>query len=215
MSPGLKSRAADALPAGPHSFVWAPEALTDIYREGVNLCVWRRGVDARLSAWLSWLAGAQDLEVIARLSGNALDLRGPLARLQGEAMFEAWLEDLNFLLRLYADLMGAEAVGVRLNTLSSDMCPRFHVDRVGVRLLCTYAGPATEWLENSQVVRSALGATGEVPRPGARVQTLERFDVALLKGEAWPGNTGNGAVHRSPAIAKDGLRRLLLSIEAI
>jgi len=215
MPSAMKLPRVDAPPSVPHSFVWTPEALTDIYRDGVNLCVWRRGVDTRLSAWLTRLAGERDLEVIARLSSDDLDLRGRLAGLPAGAMFEAWLEDLNFLLRLYTDLLGAEAVGVRLKTLSSDMCPRFHVDRVGVRLLCTYAGPATEWLENSQVVRSALGATGEVPRPGARVQVLERFDVALLKGEAWPGNTGNGAVHRSPAIQKDGVRRLLLSIEAI
>lgn len=201
--------------SGPHRFVWTPEALTDIYRDGVNLCVWRRGLDARLSDWLTRLTGAHDLEVVARLRGDDLDLRGRLSGLPGGELFEAWLEDLNFLLRLYADLLGAGELGVRLHTLARDMCPRFHVDRVGVRLLCTYAGPATEWLENAQVVRSALGATGEVPRPGAPVQALERFDVALLKGEAWPGNTGNGAVHRSPAIAKDGVRRLLLSIEAI
>ncbi len=215
MPSAMKLSRVDAPPSGPHSFVWTPEALTDIYRDGVNLCVWRRGADTGLSAWLTRLAGEQDLEVIARLSSDDLDLRGRLAGLPAGAMFEAWLEDLNFLLRLYTDLLGAEAVGVRLKTLSSDMCPRFHVDRVGVRLLCTYAGPATEWLENSQVIRGALGATGEVPRLGARVQMLERFDVALLKGEAWPGNTGNGAVHRSPAIQKDGVRRLLLSIEAI
>ncbi len=201
--------------AGPHSFVWSPEALTDIYREGVNLCVWRRGLDARLSDWLARVTREHDVDLVTRVRGDSLDLEGSLRGLPRDAMFDAWLEDLHFLTRLYADLLGAEELGVRLYTLTRDMCPRFHVDRVGVRLLCTYAGPATEWLENVHVVRSALGATGEVPRPGAPVRSLERFDVALLKGEAWPGNAGNGAVHRSPAIAKDGGRRLLLSIDAL
>nr|WP_255671442.1 DUF1826 domain-containing protein [Corallococcus sp. AS-1-6] len=112
-------------------------------------------------------------------------------------------------------MLGAGSLGVRLHTLGRDLCPRFHVDRVGVRLLCTYAGPATGWLENPQVVRSALGPDGQVARPGAFVRPLERFDVALLKGEAWPGNIGNGVVHRSPAIAKDRMRRLFFSIEAV
>ncbi|WP_375759004.1 DUF1826 domain-containing protein [Corallococcus exercitus] len=215
MRPALSLLPADETPSGAHRFVWSPEELTDIYRDGVNLCVWRRGLDSRLAAWLTRLTDEQRLDMVVRVRGDALDLRGWLPELPGGALFDAWLEDLNFLLRLYVDLLGAEALGVRLQTLARDMCPRFHVDRVGVRLLCTYAGPATEWLENSQVHRSALGASGEVARPGAPVQSLARFDVALLKGEAWPGNTGNGAVHRSPAIAEDGLRRLLLSIEAI
>jgi hypothetical protein len=203
--------------AGPHTFVWSPGELADIYREGVNLCVWRRGLDARLSGWLSRVTQEHDVELVTRVRGGSLDLSGVPRGVPRDEMFEAWREDLEFLLRLYSDLLGAEEFGVRLTTLTRDMCPRFHVDRVGVRLLCTYAGPATEWLENLHVVRGALGAsgTGEVPRPGAPVQSLERFDVALLKGEAWPGNAGNGVVHRSPAIAKDGVRRLLLSIDAL
>ncbi|MFB1479915.1 DUF1826 domain-containing protein [Corallococcus sp. RDP092CA] len=215
MRPALSRPSVEEAPSGAHRFVWSPEDLTDIYRDGVNLCVWRRGLDSQLSAWLMRLAEGPPLDIVARVRGDALDLRGWLPELPGGPLFDAWVEDLNFLLRLYVDLLGADALGVRLHTLARDMCPRFHVDRVGVRLLCTYAGPATEWLENAHVVRSALGVTGEVARPRAPIQSLERFDVALLKGEAWPGNTGNGAVHRSPAIAKDGTRRLLLSIEAI
>lgn len=215
MRPALSLPSEEEAPSGAHRFVWSPEELTDIYRDGVNLCVWRRGLDSPLSAWLMRLAGAQPLDVVARVRGDAPDLRRWLPELPGGALFDAWVEDLNFLLRLYVDLLGAETLGVRLHTLARDMCPRFHVDRVGVRLLCTYAGPATEWLENPQVIRSALGPAGQVARPGAPIQALERFDVALLKGEAWPGNTGNGVVHRSPAIAKDGMRRLLFSIEAI
>ncbi|MHA7629213.1 DUF1826 domain-containing protein [Corallococcus sp. M7] len=215
MRPALSRPSVEEAPSGAHRFVWSPEEFTDIYHDGVNLCVWRRGLANPMSAWLTRLTREQPLDVVARVRGDAPDLRGCLPELPGGALFDAWVEDLNFLMRIYVDLLGAETLGVRLHTLARDMCPRFHVDRVGVRLLCTYAGPATEWLENPQVLRSALGPSGQVARPGAPIQSLERFDVALLKGEAWPGNTGNGVVHRSPAIAKDGVRRLLFSIEAI
>ncbi|WP_426755010.1 DUF1826 domain-containing protein [Myxococcus sp. Y35] len=204
-----------ALVDASHAFVWTPEELADIYRDGLNLCVWRRGLDAPLSHWLSDVTATRELDVIARVRSEAPDLRLRLGGLPQGPLFEAWLADVHFLVRLYSDLLGATELGVRIHILDRDMCPRFHVDRVGVRLLCTYAGPATEWLENAHVVRSALGATGDVTRPGASVHALERFDVALLKGESWPGNQGNGAVHRSPAISGSGRRRLFLSIEAL
>lgn len=210
MQPALRALAPPA-----HAFVWTPEALAGIYREDLNLCVWRRGLDTPLAHWLSDVAATRELDVIARVRGDAPDLRRRLDGLPQGPPFEAWLTDVHFLLHLYADLFGAAELGVRLHILASDMCPRLHVDRVGVRLLCTYAGPATEWLENAHVARGALGASGDVTRPGAPVHALERFDVALLKGESWPGNQGNGAVHRSPAIASSGRRRLFLSIEAL
>ncbi|AKQ63444.1 hypothetical protein A176_000356 [Myxococcus hansupus] len=206
---------AHALPAHPEetqAFVWTPEALTDIYREGLNLCVWRRGFDAPLTHWLNEVTATHALNVIARVRGDAPDLRPRLEGLPQGPLFEAWLAGVHFLARLYADLFGAAELGVRLQILGEDICPSFHVDRVGVRLLCTYAGPPTEWLENAHVLRGARGPTA---RPGAPVRALERFDVALLKGESWPDNRGNGAVHRSPAIAGSGRRRLFLSIEAL
>jgi len=34
-----------------------------------------------------------------------------------------------------------------------------------------------------------------------------------LQGETWPGNVGNGTVHRSPPIERFGARRLRLTID--
>jgi hypothetical protein len=101
------------------------------------------------------------------------------------------------------------------------MCGRFHADRVGLRLICSYAGPGTEWLDEPDIDRSKLGpGLGGLPDevtglllPGARVRRLERFAVGLLKGEHWPGNEGRGVVHRSPQIKGTELRRVLFRIE--
>jgi hypothetical protein len=203
------------LPEDAHAFVWEPAGLVDIYREDLNLCVWRRGVDARLSAWLGRLPARHALRVVERVDARALDLRPCLASVPDSEEREAWLQDLHTVVGLYADLFEARWLGVRLTTVDGDLCPRFHVDRVGVRLLCTYAGPATEWLEERDAARGHLGPSGDVLRPGGRVRTLERFDVALLKGEAWPGNEGRGAVHRSPAPVADGPRRILLTVDVL
>jgi hypothetical protein len=44
---------------------------------------------------------------------------------------------------MYQCLFEPEAIGLRIHVLADTMCPRFHVDRVPVRLLCTYRGPGT------------------------------------------------------------------------
>ncbi|MND87313.1 hypothetical protein D3C80_793080 [compost metagenome] len=89
------------------------------------------------------------------------------------------------------------------------MCPRFHVDHVPLRLLSTYAGPGSEWLEEGAVDRSQLAR--EQPDANA-VRQLAVGEVALLKGEKWLGNQGAGLVHRSPMLV-NGERRLILSLD--
>lgn len=131
--------------------------------------------------------------------------------------------DIALLLELYADLLGCPAMGLRFEVVERAMCPRFHVDRVGIRLLCTYRGPATEWLEDVCADRSKLGggpgrlsdeASGLI-RDRARVGRAEPFDLVLLKGYAWPGNELVGAIHRSPAVPIELTPRVLVAIDAL
>ncbi len=128
--------------------------------------------------------------------------------------------DVEQLVTLFDDLVGAPEIGLRMRALGHEMCPRFHVDRVPLRLLCTYAGPGTEWLCERDVDRRLLRAQlGEdrcdpAMRAGAVVRRAQPAHVGLFKGEAWPGREGLGAVHRSPSCA-GGQRRLLLSLEVL
>jgi hypothetical protein len=101
------------------------------------------------------------------------------------------------------------------------MCPRFHVDRVPCRLVCTYGGLGTEWLEDSFVERSKLGrgANGLADEESGAILDLEAiekmpsFAIGLLKGSAWEGNELNGVVHRSPSLNAATPRRLFLSLD--
>ena len=52
---------------------------------------------------------------------------------------------------IMGELMGCDQVGIRLETLSAPMCPRFHVDHVPCRMLITLSGAGTEWIHNSDV----------------------------------------------------------------
>lgn len=137
---------------------------------------------------------------------------------------QALCADLGGLTALYADLMGCPAVGLRLEVMERAMCPRFHVDRVALRLLVTYRGPATEWLDDAAVDRSKLGGGGADALPDAQcglvlgpgaVGRARPYDIVLLKGCGWPGNEARGAIHRSPAVPAGLAPRLLLAVDAV
>ncbi len=95
--------------------------------------------------------------------------------------------------------------------VEDDACRFWHVDRVALRLLCTYRGPATEWLRPG----------GQMPGPGAaaegrRVRRLAPFDVAVMKGTGFaPGHAG--VAHRSPPVShlpRARRARILLVVDA-
>ena len=88
-------------------------------------------------------------------------------------------------------------------------------------MLVTYCGPGTEWLPHHHVDRRWLGEAGMgrpddqngVMRDGSTVRRAPAFGVVLLKGEAWPGARGFGAVHRSPD--PGGTQRTLLRVDML
>lgn len=54
------------------------------------------------------------------------------------------MEDLALLREVISDLLGCAVVGLRLARINRAMCPGWHVDRAGIRLVCAYQGPATQ-----------------------------------------------------------------------
>jgi hypothetical protein len=131
------------------------------------------------------------------------------------------LDDVMFWGGVIADLAEAEMIGVRLARHDAAMCPRFHVDRVLVRLCTTYCGSGTEYLADADADRGRLGFAAGQPdetagllREGATIARASTGAVVVLKGEAWPGNAGRGAIHRSPATSGDA-PRLVLTLDAL
>lgn len=116
---------------------------------------------------------------------------------------------LSFLIGLLADLTGVESVGVRARNANASMCPRFHVDHIPLRLLCTYLGPGTQWLDEAKA--GCAARIGDRDRHGV-VRQAEPGDLVLLKGDGWHENEGGGAVHRSPP---HDLPRLVVSLDPL
>ncbi|MCM2129420.1 DUF1826 domain-containing protein [Larsenimonas rhizosphaerae] len=149
--------------------------------------------------------------------GEALgdDLRKALHAPEASA---ALIEDVVTLAQAMAYLFETEEVGVRLRRLDEAMCPRFHCDRLPVRLVSTYLGPGSEWLPDDAVNRAGLGAPSaskpDILRVPEALDTLSAGDVALMKGTGWVGSEDRALVHRSPGVSP-GEMRLVLTIDPV
>ncbi len=202
--------------------------LAGILDPNVHIAIWRRPADARITGFLN--REDCDFGKFSRFVGRASEMNGerdiqdlvPLeARTADRAGMAALAADVSGLCEMFTELVSADELMVSLESPDDATCPRFHVDRVGIRMLVTYVGPGTEWLLHAHVDRRWLGEAGHgrpdeingVMRKGAEVQQVAPFDVILLKGEAWPGAEGFGAVHRSPD--PFGQPRVLLRVDML
>ncbi len=201
----------------------AIDVLAEVYREHINLCVWRRTPDPRIEQYLGRLLQPRYVGVTWQYQCAAHELRDLLLTVWPVADHrDVLIDDLQLLVDLFATLLDLDRVGLRVSVLGKAMCPRFHVDRVPCRLVTTYGGPGTEWLRNADVNRGVMGrrspgqpdeVSGLIASPD-RIQRLGRHDVALMKGENWQGNDGGGLVHRSPALS-EGEMRLVVTLDII
>ncbi|MGF1547717.1 MAG: DUF1826 domain-containing protein [Thiotrichales bacterium] len=196
--------------------------LTTIFDPAVQVCWFARTPDSALTEYLAQAAAAGRLRGSERrvvTTDRAPEFAG-LPALPGAADLQ---RDAAWLAEIYAALLGCPALGLRLEVLERAMCPRFHVDRVGIRMLCTYRGPGTEWLDERCADRRWLGQAGHGKGDAesglildpAGIGRAPPFAVVLLKGALWQGNTGRGAIHRSPAVAAGEAPRVVLALDAI
>ncbi|PKM31703.1 MAG: DUF1826 domain-containing protein [Gammaproteobacteria bacterium HGW-Gammaproteobacteria-11] len=194
------------------------DSLLGVLRDDVNLAVWERSLSASVRHFLqAFMARGIDLTEACSLEvqDEAVALQLPtLTNLAADIPgYSDFMADLKHLISLFSCLVDARTVGVRLRTLEQAMCPRWHVDKVPVRLVSSYVGPGCEWLPEQDVVRQALGSPAvDKTMANARAEKIAEGHVALLKGERWQGNQGRGLVHRSPAL-QTGQRRLLLTLD--
>lgn len=193
-----------------------PAVLSDALRDGVNLSVWQRQLSPFTAGFAqSLLALGQPLAESLTIEPDADGEIQPLAlatayrHIDGHADF---MVDVAWLVRAFSCLLEARRIGLRLRILDKAMCLRFHVDHVPLRLITTYAGAGSEWLSEDVMPRHRLGDPAYEPTNSSDIEQLMAGEVALFKGEKWPGNEGTGIIHRSPQVAP-GERRLILTLD--
>lgn len=199
-----------------------PNVFTDIYQEDTNIVIWQREVSSELSTAVEHFL-KHHTKKTAVLAVTPQSTHKVLCDTFDESnIMTALSDDITLLVDMFCCLFDLESAGLRLTVLDRAMCPRFHVDRIPCRLVTTYQGIATEWLNHNVIDRSKLGAgnqgkSDEESGLFQSVQDIKRLsegDVALLKGENWDETQGAGLVHRSPTVST-GECRLLLTLDFI
>jgi len=137
-----------------------------------------------------------------------------MGSLPAHSMRVSFIEDVAMAVDMFSCLFDLDHAGLRLLVLNKTMCPRFHADKVPCRLVTTYAGKGTEWLDREGIDRSALETGRESIAGHDTIQHLSEGDIALLKGDEWEGNEGFGVIHRSPSL-NDNETRLLLTLDFV
>ena len=184
--------------------------LRRIHDPAVELVIWQRRLPRDLKHWLGSLPSGRlpdgrvlvgrdsllpaVLSIFAASSTPAHPMRRTLA------------EDVAAMAGLFADVMATDLVDLRLEAIQSDACWKFHRDCVVARLLTTYRGPGTEWIQPAQSERALLRQRTF----DGRVERFPTHAVGLFKGSCT--EPARGIVHRSPPIAGSGAARLLLCL---
>ena len=128
-----------------------------------------------------------------RASGTPDELLAGLPRLPGSLA-----QAVTDLARRFAALMQCETVRLRLEGVTGNACRKVHADYTDLRLICTLAGPGTDYTPGDD--------------PDGPLQRIPAGSVALFKGhEFGPGH--KPCLHRSPPIEGSGERRLVLVID--
>jgi len=183
--------------------------LVEIFDPGVQVCTWQREIDPGIGIYLSQLQQIRELQIIQTLSSANEPRLGGLPHGPGRASL---MDDLSLLREVVCELQGSAAVGLRLARIGRVMCPGWHVDRVGIRLVCTYQGPGTQWLDDQDVERGDLYAVGT--GDGAFIEAAQG-EIVLLKGALWQDNVAFGAIHRSPELRSSAQLRTLITLDPL
>ena len=188
-------------------------AVLDAFGDvSVPLVAWQRPVDARASAALAAVARALPPvdETVPRLEAGAALLPAALRGLPGWDWLAA---DIDALVARFADATAATRLRFAFGAVLDDKCKRFHVDFVRARMVVTYTGPGTQWLDGPDAARfgprgTQAGSCGHGVPPAA-IRSATAGDVVWMRGVH---GGGAAAVHRSPPLGESGVPRVVFTL---
>ncbi|GIT90644.1 hypothetical protein JANAI62_10990 [Jannaschia pagri] len=126
-----------------------PEDLAAFLQPSCAAAIWTRDVDPAFQTWIDGLdpshlpqgrvvsAPDRAREVVAGLCDVCETPAGPHR--------DRLVDDIAALAHIFADLMQAPYLRIRLQAVRTNACRRFHVDAIPARLVCTYRGEGTQY----------------------------------------------------------------------
>lgn len=175
--------------------------LAEILQQNCNLAIWEREPIENIDRLLTSVAS--DVRITVRLDDLSEELPLALenAGFPDLLIRDEMVADIRQLADRYCRILNLEELQVRLEIVTTDSCRKWHSDYVTARLISTYVGSGTQWLDAEDADRVKQGSEPQ------HINAMRPGDVGLFKGKM---ATEAPAIHRSPPIAGSGEKRLLL-----
>lgn len=151
-----------------------------------------------------------------QLSGNQSYILSEIIAKTPIKIFSPLYEDIKTLLECYTELTNVEDYEFLLSTINDNMCSKFHYDMNRLRLLCTYSGPGTLWVDNSNVNWTAIHehqTNDAIVVDEKKTHQAQAGSIVILKGAQYNKSEIPPVVHRSPTIEGSNKTRLLVRID--
>lgn len=182
-----------------------PRVLGTIAMPGVAVAIWHREPATDWQDWLDALP-AHRLPQLRRVmrpqdAPAALAAACDAAGLPPCPQRRALIADMASLALLAAHHLNTLLINLQVKVSDGQDCPKWHLDAVNARLLCTLRGAGTQF--------GPASAAAEV----SAVRQVPTGSVALFRGRHWAGEP-TGILHRSPP-AVPGHSRLLLVVDPV
>ena len=186
------------------------DGLATIHKPDAELVIWQRSLPPGLQDWIDAVEDSNlphiRLLIKSQELCSAIVPHLDACDFAAGEMRDLLLEDIEVLVNAFADITRSDYVDVRLERINDDACWKFHRDAVDARLITTYRGPTTEWVQMADAERTI----DEQIDYNGPLERLEQNDVALFKGSQ--AGLNSGVVHRSPQIEGTDCTRLLLCL---
>lgn len=181
-----------------------PRILGTIAMPGVAVAIWHRRPAPDWQAWLDALP-PQNLPRLRQalrphdapaVLATACDAAGLAAGPHRRAL----IADIASLALQAAHHLNTPLINLQVKVSAGQDCPKWHLDAVDARLLCTLRGAGTQF------------GPASAPAEVSALRQVPAGSVALFRGRNWAGET-TGILHRSPP-AIPGQTRLLVVVDA-
>ncbi|WP_322521688.1 DUF1826 domain-containing protein [Guyparkeria halophila] len=181
------------------------EGLATIHDAGVSAVLWQRPRPPGFDEWIAALPLDQlpsaQLTVPAAGVAEAVTACCDAAGMPDTTSRQWLIEDIAALAKRFAAILRVTDIRLKLNVIHSVTCPKFHVDAVPARLLCTYRGTGTQY---------GIARPGNAP---AEVFDTPTGAPLLLRGKQWQDDAPTTLLHRSPSLRGGDPTRLLMVID--
>jgi len=197
------------------------EVLSAVKNIGINLAIWQRQPDPLCQTAIEELLKSDTPLSFGLTPTGCSEVAQALSQSRALAQTSALAlaKDIWHLVGIFCDVADTNAAHVRLERVEDDGCRLFHADSLRIRMLCTYAGPGTEWVENSFARYEELGsrertvdeANSAIVTDPSKVQHVDQGHVLVFTGRLREDTLP--LIHRSAPVPSIREHRIRLCID--